>query len=56
MRRGQPNFLARVQPLPCVLIALKKNISRDGGVLVSVSTDLGLWPQLLMARGSFPRP
>lgn len=41
MRRGRPDFLARVQPLPRVLGALKKDIPGDGGALVSLSTDLG---------------
>lgn len=33
MRRGRPDFLARVQPWPHVLGALKKEISQDGGGL-----------------------
>lgn len=54
MTRGWPDFLDRVQPLPCVLGALKKDISGDGGALVSLSTAVGLQSQLLMGEAPFP--
>lgn len=54
MMRGWPDFLDRVQPLPCVLGALEKDISGDGGALVSLSTAVGLQSQLLMGEAPFP--
>lgn len=54
MTRGRPDFLDRVQPLPCVLGALQKDISGDGGALVCFSTAVGLQSQLLVGEAPFP--
>lgn len=54
MTRQWPDFLDGVQSLPCVLGALKKDISGDGRALVSLSTAVGLQSQLLMGEAPFP--